>query len=133
MPRSVLAMSSSVDLEPPTNFKPPPNNAYFYLDHDQRVTFTPGAEITLPDAAWVSASVTYGSGFLKGNGPEHMPRHTTFDLAAGKDLGERVSLRFSALNVTDALFLTGFENSFAGTHYTNPREITGQVKVKFHY
>ena len=38
-----------------------------------------------------------------------------------------------ALNVTNALFLTGFENSFAGTHYANPREITGQVKVKFHY
>jgi hypothetical protein len=38
-----------------------------------------------------------------------------------------------ALNVTNALFLTGFENSFAGTHYANPREVTGQVKVRFHY
>jgi outer membrane receptor protein involved in Fe transport len=116
-----------------TDFVPPPNNAYFYLDHDQRVTFTPGAEVTLPDEAWVSASVTYGSGFLRGNGPDHMPRHTTLDLAAGKDLGDRISVRFSALNVTNALFLTGFENSFAGTHYANPREISGQVKMKFHY
>jgi outer membrane receptor protein involved in Fe transport len=77
--------------------------------------------------------VTYSSGFLRGNGPAHMPQHTTLDLAAGKDLGQNVQLRFSALNVTDALFLTGFENSFAGTHYANPREITGQVKIKFHY
>jgi len=116
-----------------TDFVPPPNNAYFYLDHDQRVTFTPGAEVTLPGSAWASANVTYGSGFLRGNGPDHMPRHTTLDIAAGKDLGQNVQLRFAALNVTNALFLTGFENSFAGTHYTNPREITGQVKVKFHY
>ena len=114
------------------DFKPPPNT-YFFLDHDQRVTFTPGAELNLPDAAWVSGSVTYGSGFLRGNGPAHMPRHTTLDIAAGKDLGRNVQLRFSALNVTNALFLTGFENAFAGTHYANPREITGQVKVKFHY
>jgi hypothetical protein len=116
-----------------TDFVPPPNNAYFYLDHDQRVTFTPGAELTLTRSAWASASVTYGSGFLRGNGPAHMPQQTTLDLAAGKDLGDRMSVRFSALNVTNALFLTGFENSFAGTHYANPREITGQVKVKFHY
>ena len=116
-----------------TDFVPPPANAYFYLDHDQRVTFTPGVELTLPDAAWASASVTYGSGFQRGNGPAHMPRHATLDLAAGKDLGPKVSLRFSALNVTNALFLTGFENSFAGTHYANPREVTGQVKLKFHY
>jgi len=116
-----------------TNFIPPPNNAYFYLDHDQRVTFTPGAELVLPRSTWASASVTYGSGFLRGNGPAHMPQHTTLDLAGGKDLGQNVEVRFAALNVTNALFLTGFENSFAGTHYANPREIAAQVKVKFHY
>jgi len=116
-----------------TDFVPPPNNAYFYLDHDQRVTFTPGAELTLPGSAWASASLTYGSGFLRGNGPAHMPRHTTFDVAAGKDLGHNMEARFAALNVTNAVFLTGFENSFAGTHYANPREITGQVRIKFHY
>jgi outer membrane receptor protein involved in Fe transport len=116
-----------------TDFVPPPKNAYFYLDHDQRITFTPGAELTLPRSAWASASITYGSGFLRGNGPDHMPQHTTLDVAAGKDMGHNLEVRFSALNVTDALFLTGFENSFAGTHYANPREITGQLKVKFHY
>jgi outer membrane receptor protein involved in Fe transport len=116
-----------------TDFIPPPNNAYFYLDHDQRVTFTPGAELSLPTGAWLSADVVYGSGFLRGNGPAHMPQHATLDMAAGKDLGPNVQLRFSALNVTNALVLTGFENSFAGTHYANPREVTGQIKIKFHY
>jgi hypothetical protein len=77
------------------------------LDSRQRpltLTVSSGtAEVTLPDAA-----------------------------RAGKDLGDRVPVRFSALNVTNALFLTGFENSFAGMHYANPREVTGQVNVKFH-
>jgi outer membrane receptor protein involved in Fe transport len=116
-----------------TDFVPPPNNEYFSLDHDQRVTFTPGFEVTLPRRFWASGNVIYGSGFLKGNGPEHMPQHTSFDLSAGKDFGENLTLRFTALNVTNELFLTGFENSFAGTHYTNPREISAQVRWKFHY
>jgi TonB dependent receptor/Carboxypeptidase regulatory-like domain len=115
-----------------TEFAPPPNE-YFFLDHDQRVTLTTGATINLPRRFWASANVVYGSGFLLGNGPDHMPQHTTGDIAVGKDLGERLSVRFSALNVTDALFLTGFENAFAGTHYSNPRELTVQVRYRFHY
>lgn len=115
-----------------TNFKPPLNE-FFYLDHDQRVTFNSGAEINLPRSVWLSGTVLYGSGFLRGNGPEHMPRHTTLDLSVGKDLGESWSVRVTALNVTNALFLTGVDNSFAGTHYTNPREITVQMKYRFHY
>ena len=54
-------------------------------------------------------------------------------LALGKDIGENLSLRASALNVANSLYLTGFENSFAGTHYTNPREASVQVRYKFHY
>jgi len=115
-----------------TDFKPPAN-AYFYLDHDQRVTMTTGASLDLPRRFWVSANVVYGSGFLKGDGPDHMPQHTTMDVALGKDIGENLSLRASALNVANSLYLTGFENSFAGTHYANPREVSVQVRYKFHY
>jgi hypothetical protein len=51
----------------------------------------------------------------------------------GKDFSKSVTVRVTALNVTNELFLTGIDNSFAGTHYTNPREVTAQVKWKFHY
>ena len=44
-----------------------------------------------------------------------------------------MSIRVTATNVTDATFLTGFANSFAGTHYQNPREVGVQVRWKFHY
>ena len=116
-----------------TNFKPPANNAYFFLDHDQRVTFTPGFEVDLPAGAWVAGTVIYGSGFLRGDGPAHLPSHTSGDISVGKDFSKSVTVRVTALNVTNELFLTGIDNSFAGTHYTNPREVTAQVKWKFHY
>ena len=115
-----------------TDFSPPDSD-YFYLDHDQRVTITGGPDVDLPRQMWLTANIIYGSGFLRGDGPDHMPQHTTLDLAVGKDFASGLSVRASALNVTNALFLTGFENSFAGTHYYNPREFSVQVKYKFHF
>jgi outer membrane receptor protein involved in Fe transport len=115
-----------------TSFAPPAHD-YFYLDHDQRVTFNTGIELTLPWAFWLSAAVLHGSGFLLGDGPDHLSPHTTADVAAGKSLNEQLSIRVTATNLTDATLLTGFANSFAGTHYQNPREIGVQVRYKFHY
>jgi len=115
-----------------TDFSPPANQ-YFYLDHDQRVTFNTGFELNLPQRFWVSGTVLYGSGFLLGDGPDHLSAHTTGDLAVGKHVNDRLSLRLTVLNLTDAQFLTGLANSFAGTHYQNPREVGVQVRYKFHY
>ena len=115
-----------------TNFKPPPN-AYFYLDHDQRLTFTPGFELDLPREIWITGTVIYGSGFLRGDGPAHLAPHTSGDISVGKDFNKNLAVRVTALNVTDELYLTGLDNSFAGTHYANPREVTAQVRWKFHY
>jgi outer membrane cobalamin receptor len=111
----------------------PPGNEYFYLDHDQRVTFNTGLELTMPRRSWVSGMLLYGSGFLLGDGPDHLSAHTTADVAVGKGLTDDLSLRLTVTNVTDAEFLTGFANSFAGTHYQNPREIGVQVRYKFRY
>jgi len=33
-------------------------------------------------------NVRYGSGFLDGDGPDHLPGHTTFDVSFGKGFGE---------------------------------------------
>jgi outer membrane receptor protein involved in Fe transport len=87
----------------------------------------------LPRHFWLSGNAVYGSGFVRGDGPDHMPQHLTLDLALGKDVGDSLSLRVSALNVANSLYLTGFENAFAGTHYANPRDVSVQVRYKFHY
>src|SRR4029079_4514060 len=107
---------------------PPEDNSYFSLDHDQRVTFLPGFEVDLPGGTWVAGTVTHGSGVPHGDGPKHLPRHTSADVSFGKDFGKRLGLRATALNVTNAVFLTGLNNSFAGTHYTSPREVTVQIR-----
>ncbi len=116
-----------------TDFRPANNNDYFYLDHDQRVTFNSGATLNLPQGFWVSETTLFGSGFLLVDGPDHLPSHTTADIAVGKTLNERVQVRFTATNVANATYLTGFENSFAGTHYGYPRQVSVQVQYKFHY
>jgi hypothetical protein len=115
-----------------TDFAPPANE-YFYLDHDQRVTLNTGFELNLPRSLWVAGTVLYGSGFLLGDGPHHLSPHATADVAAGKTINGKLSLRLTVTNITDAEFLTGFANSFAGTHYQNPREVGVQVRYKFHY
>ena len=57
--------------------------------------------------------VLVGSGFLLGEGPEHLPAHITGDVAIGKTFATRLQLRFTATNVTDKTYLTGFESSNA--------------------
>jgi outer membrane receptor protein involved in Fe transport len=115
-----------------TDFSPP-NEGFFYLDHDQRVTFNTGWEAKLPWATTASASVEYGSGFLNGDGPDHLPGHTTLDLSFEKQVGENWSLELSALNVGNRRYMLDSSNTFGGTHFANPREISGQVSYRFHY
>jgi outer membrane receptor protein involved in Fe transport len=75
----------------------------------------------------------YGSGFLDGDGPQHLPPHNSVDISAGKSIGERVSVTLSVLNIANSRFLYGRDSSFAGTHYNNPREIIGSVHYRFNF
>ena len=111
----------------------PPDEGYFFLDHDQRDTVSTGLNVTLPRHAWTAVNVNYGSGFLDGDGPGHLPSHTTVDLSLGKSFGENWSLRLSALNVGNNHYMLDNSNTFGGSHFTNPRELAFQVKYRFHF
>ncbi|HEX7419726.1 MAG TPA: TonB-dependent receptor [Thermoanaerobaculia bacterium] len=113
-----------------TDFTPPEGR--FLLDHDQRNTLSTGGTAELPAAMWLSGNLNYGSGFLDGNGPAHLPGHTTFDAALGKSFA-RYSLRLTATNVTNRRYLLDVSNTFGGTHYVEPRKVVAQVDWKFHY
>jgi outer membrane cobalamin receptor len=115
-----------------TDFLPPATD-YFYIDHDQRVTLTAGGEITLPKHAWMSTNINYGSGFLKINGPEHLPQHVTAGIAFGKSFGDRWSASASILNISNSRYLLGLDSAFAGTHYNDPRMIMGSIHYRFHF
>jgi outer membrane receptor protein involved in Fe transport len=111
----------------------PPDSGFFFLDHDQRNTFTTGAVFDLPGHAWASGNVAYGSGFLQGDGPAHLPPHTTLDLSLGKQFGERFFLNATALNLTNRRYQLDTSNTFGGTHWANPREFSVQLRWRFHY
>lgn len=115
-----------------TDFSPPSND-YFFLDHDQRDTLSTGFYSELPWHAWVSGNLNYGSGFLDGNGPAHLPTHTSVDVAMGKSFGEDWSAQLSATNLGDKRYLLDNSNTFGGTHYADPRRVQVQLGYRFRY
>ena len=44
-----------------------------------------------------------------------------------------MSFRLTALNLTNHRYLLDNSNTFGGTHYINPREISIQLKYRFRY
>ncbi len=111
----------------------PPEEGFFFLDHDQRHTFNAGFQVSLPGQSWTSGNLGYGSGFLQGDGPAHLPGHRTFSFSLGKSFGEKWTLQFSALNVWNTRFLIDSANTFGGTHFNYPRQFIGEVRYRFHY
>jgi len=73
------------------------------------------------------------SGFLDGDGPGHLPGHSTFDMAIGKSFGERISLRFTALNLANSRYLLDNSNTFGGTHFNYPRRVSVTIQYRFRY
>ena len=111
----------------------PPAQGFFFLDHDQRNTLSTVVSTTLPGSAWATTTVEYGSGFLNGDGPAHLPPHTTVGISLGKSFGETWSLAVNALNIANQRFLLDNSNTFGGTHYVNPREIYVEMRYHFHF
>ena len=111
----------------------PPQSTYYFLDHDQRDTLSTGVNLNLPHSSWVSFDFNYGSGFVNGDGPAHLPSHSTYDISAGKTFHEKVSLRVTALNLANSRYLLDNSNTFGGTHFVNPRMMAIQVKYRFRY
>jgi outer membrane receptor protein involved in Fe transport len=110
-----------------------PENDWFYLDHDQRDTLALGTRLVLPWRAWSTVNVNYGSGFLDGDGPGHLPAHTTADVSLGRNFGESWALQFNATNIFNRRYLLDNSNTFGGTHWVDPRVIAGEVRFRFHY
>lgn len=105
----------------------------FVLDHDQRNTLSSVLSMTLPKGVWLTPAYQYGSGFLSGDGPSHLPPHSTFDLSIGKEFGKRWTLSANAVNIANTRYLLDTSNTFGGTHFVNPRQIYGEVRFRFHY
>lgn len=115
-----------------TDFSPPPDG-FFFLDHDQRHTLSTGFTEVLPWKSWMSGNLSFGSGFLEGNGPGHLPAYATVDFSIGKSFGENWSAKFTATNITDKRYFVDLSNTFGGSHLGDPRMVSVQVRYRFHY
>jgi len=120
---------------------------YTPVDHDQRHTLNTGFTATLPMRSWFSSNVYYGSGFSNGtagatdaNGNlispyqgSYLPVHTTFDVSAGKSLGESFKVALAVVNVTNHRLLTDSSLTIGGFHYNDPRQISAELRYRFHF
>jgi outer membrane cobalamin receptor len=115
-----------------TSFEPPSDD-FFFLDHDQRDTLTGGVDAEVSRGTWVSASIGYGSGFLEGDGPAHKPAHAIVSLQGSKTFGKQWTVIVTALNMGNTHFLLDESNTFGGTHFNSPRQISAGIRYRFHY
>jgi outer membrane receptor protein involved in Fe transport len=110
-----------------------PDAGFFFLDHDQRHTLSTGFTAVLPLRNWLSGNVSAGSGFLDGDGPGHLPAYANLDLAVGHSFGENWSAKLTATNLTDNRYFIDRSNTFGGSHVSDPRMVSVQLRYKFHY
>jgi len=89
--------------------------------------------VALPWHAFLSGRLGYGSGFLNGDGPQHLSDHTEFSLSLGKSFGENFNVNFTAENLGDSRYQIDNSNTFGGTHWNYPREISGGIRYRFHF
>ena len=114
---------------------------YTPVDHDQRDTLNAGFTANLPLHTWFASNVYYGSGFTNGlagsgEGPyqgDYLPAHATFDVSAGRSLGERWKISASMLNVTNHRVLLDNSVTIGGFHYNDPRMISAELRYRFHF
>ena len=114
---------------------------YEPVDHDQRHTLNTGFTATLPAQTWFASNVYYGSGFVNGLadsgiGPyqgAYLPAHTTFDVSAGHNCGERWKISASVVNVTNHRVLMDNSITIGGFHMNDPRTITGELRYRFRF
>lgn len=114
---------------------------YTPVDHDQRDTLNTGFTARLPYQTWFASNVYYGSGFANGlagsgEGPyqgDYLPVHTTFDVSAGRNFGERWKGAINVVNVTNHRVLIDNSVTIGGFHWNDPREIYASVRYRFHF
>jgi len=68
--------------------------------------------------------------------PPRIAPHSTFDISAGIDdllhtESAKMSLRITAVNITNEVALYNFLSTFSGTHFITPRTLTLTVGVRF--
>ena len=79
------ALAASPEGSPISNLR---TKAISFSIMTSAILFPPGVNLSLPWRVWTDFNANYGSGFVDGEGPEHLPSHETFDLSWENRLGK---------------------------------------------
>jgi outer membrane receptor for ferric coprogen and ferric-rhodotorulic acid len=55
------------------------------------------------------------------------------DFAVGHSFGENWSAKLTATNLADNRYFIDHSNSFGGSHVSDPRTVSVQLRYRFHY
>ena len=113
------------------NISDPAPGGYYFLDHDQRDTAVACVEYRPTNQSWMHVAVQYGSGFLRGDGPDHLPSHVTTDAGAGLRIRPRWLVAVEAENLMNVAYFVNLSSEFNGTHVARPRSVTARLRVTF--
>ncbi len=113
---------------------------YTPVDHDQRNTLSVGGTAALPARTMFAANFAYGSGFVNG-APDpttpypgaYLPAHSSLDLALSHGFSENLSATVSVTNAADQRVLLDNSLTFGGFHTSDPRQVFGEVRYRFHF
>ena len=111
---------------------------YTPLDHDQRNTLSVGYSTPMLAGVSTSVDVYYGSGFHSGSPNaqypgEYLPQHTAVNLSVNRSFGKKTTVSVTALNVANERALLDNSLTFGGFHYSDPRQVYGQIRFRFSY
>lgn len=113
---------------------------YTPVDHDQRNTLSLGGDASLAHGWSASANWAYGSGFVNGDpNPAtpypnvYLPAHSSVDIAVRKSISDSMTIGVTATNIADQRVLLDNSLTFGGFHFSDPREVYGEVKWRFHF
>jgi outer membrane receptor protein involved in Fe transport len=113
------------------DLEPRADAGYYFLDHDQRHTSVASIDWTITPRSWVHFAVKYGSGFLREDGPDHLPSHVTADMAVGLSERSHWSAALEVENLTNQQYLINLSSEFNGTHVARPRSVGARLRLSF--
>lgn len=64
---------------------------------------------------------------------DNLPVHTTFDVSAGRSLGERWTLSASVLIISSHRVLLDNSIAIGGFHFNDPRMISAELRYRFRF
>ena len=133
-PLVIASTNATVEVRDSVSGVNPDSSASTSIISREQITETPGASHTNSMAMitnYVPGAMALDSSTAMAPLTYARIRLSMWHLA--KSFADKFSLRLTGLNLSNNHYLLDNSNTFGGTHFVNPREISAQVTYKFRY